>query len=439
MTVEVPFGDATFPLEVPRGRRCVIVAQSRAPDAGGEWEDVVEEAMRAPIEARPIREQRLHRARVAVVTDDWGRPTPAHRIIPLILRELAPTGVEDGRITFVTASGMHDPMSDAELRRKLGDDTVNRYACVSHDGGDWDMLAFVGVSAWGTPMWVNRFVAEADYRIGLGRVFPHVTHGYEGGYKLILPGVAGFDSILRDHSFNFSEDSVPGVHVNPSRIEADQIGRMVGFDFLINVVVNVRSEPVRAFAGAVEPVHQRAIEFGDREVWGAETGGLADVTIASHGGGRVPTLGFDPETLRRACAVTRPGGTVIMPTAARVAPIPDWRDGELASDDLLDRLGRKEFGPRLEALSFAELMRLHERRDWPLSRREIQWRAKAIRGEFYRRRWMRAANEQRVVFTARPQEALEAALERSDPDALVVIIPDGATTLPKTQLHQATA
>ena len=107
----------------------------------------------------------------------------------------------------------------------------------------------------GTPVWVNRYVAEADYRIGLGRVFPHTTHGYEGGYKLILPGVVGFDTILRDHSFNFASTSVPGVRDNPSRAETDNVGRMVGIDFLINVVVNHEALPCKAFAGAVEPVY----------------------------------------------------------------------------------------------------------------------------------------------------------------------------------------
>ena len=186
----------------------------------------------------------------------------------MILERLAATGVADDGITFVTASGMHDPMSADDLARKLGADVVARYRCISHDGGDRGMLRFVGISAMGTPVWVNRHIVEADYVVGLGRVAPHVTYGYEGGYKLILPGVSGFDTILRDHSFNYSLDSIPGQHNNPSRAETDAVGRMVGIDFLINVVVNRRDEPIVAFAGRVEPVHQRAMAFGDASVWG---------------------------------------------------------------------------------------------------------------------------------------------------------------------------
>src|SRR5262249_4530835 len=79
-------------------------------------------------------------------------------------------------------------------------------------------------------------------------------------------------------------------------------------------------EPFQAFAGAVEPVHQRAIEYGDREIWGAEVGAPMDITLASHGAGPIPASGFDSETLRRACMVTKHDGVVIMPTTAPVPP-----------------------------------------------------------------------------------------------------------------------
>ena len=192
----------------------------------------------------------------------------------------------------------------------------------------------------GTPVWVNRYVAEADYRIGLGRVFPHTTHGYEGGYKLILPGVVGFDTILRDHSFNFASTSVPGVRDNPSRAETDNVGRMVGIDFLINVVVNHEALPCKAFAGAVEPVYARAVAYGDREIWGADVDRMADITLVTAGPGSLPAAGFDGEAVRRACTVTRSGGTVIVATDRPVQPALRLAAGTMADDATLNKLSR---------------------------------------------------------------------------------------------------
>ena len=441
MRLTVPFGGRTIWLDVDAQRAEVQVARAADPGAAGSWEDVVAASLVAPIGALPIEAQDLRGKRVTVITDDWGRPTPAHRVVPLLLERLSRTGVADDDVTFVTASGMHDPMTRDDLVRKLGADVVARYRCVSHDAGDWEMLRFVGISAMGTPVWANRYVVDADYVVGLGRVALHVTHGYEGGYKLILPGVSGFDTILRDHSFNYALDSVPGLHENPSRAETDAVGRMVGIDFLINVVANRHDEPVAAFAGAVEPVHQRAMAFGDAQVWGAEVGRLVDVTVASHGPGLVPGLGFDHETVRRACQVTKPGGVVIVMGSPAFDALPDWRAGRHADDRALEQLDRDRFGTALRDLAFSELMRLHERRDWPLSPREIQWRAKSIRGEFYRRRWLMAAEAVHLCFTQDPQAALDAALA-AIPAAgsdlpVVLILPDGRVTLPKVAFHVA--
>jgi hypothetical protein len=393
--------------------------------------------MATPLDADPIEDQDLRGKRVAVITDDWGRPTPAYEVVPVILDALSETGVEDDAITFVTASGMHDPMGRDEMTRKLGSDVVERYRCISHDGGDWEMLTFVGVSDMGTPVWANRYVTEADYVIGLGRVYLHVTHGYEGGYKLILPGVAGFDTILRDHSFNFSRSSVPGQHDNPSRAETDAVGRMVGIDHLINVVVNSDHKPLKAYAGAVTPVHHHAIAYGDHEVWGAPVGHLVDVSLVSHGPGSVPEAGFDPESVRRACEVTKLGGAVVVLAPPGSGQVMDWRSGKMADDEELEGLSREAFGSHLHDLAFSELMRLHERRDWPLPPREIQWRVKSIRGEFYRSRWLMSAEAHRVVFTQDPQTALEAALARHGGRPRVLAIPDGRGTLPKLSLHTA--
>ena len=103
----------------------------------------------------------------------------------------------------------------------------------------------------------------------------------------------------------------------------------------------------------------------------------------------------------------------------------------MADDAELDKLPRNEFGAHLHPLAFSEVMRLHERRDWPLSLREIQWRVKALRGEFYRRRWMMEAERRNLVFTQDLQGALDAAIAAFPGKPNVLILPEGRTTIPK--------
>ena len=432
MEIIIPFGDERKIIQIDLPSENVIIAQSKNPSSEKNWAEVVDETIRNPIGAEAINEQNLSGKQVVIITDDWGRTTPAYEVIPLILDELHSTGVEYANITFITASGMHDTMSREGLARKLGEEIVAKYRCISHNGGDWENLTFCGISPQGTPIWVNKYVAEADYKIALGRIYLHEAYGYEGGYKMIVPGVAGFDTIVRDHSFNFSEDSIPGVHDNPSRREADAIGKIVGIDFLINVVVNSKGEPIKAFCGEPMMVHQLGIEYGDREVWSAEIQKKADVVIASPGSGNVPKEGYDLETLYRAARAAKESGIIICVTAKKMAF--EVKEKDAKADESLFTLDLQQFQGVLPSLSFSEILRLHEKRDWHFSEREIQWRIKSLRGEFYRRRRIQEIQKRQVLLTPDPNTTLQSVLSQTDSDIRLVILPEGKTTLPKEKL-----
>ena len=109
------------------------------------------------------------------MVDDWGRPTPCGDFLPSVLDRLNAAGAADDHITIVTASGMHDPMDDDRMIAKVGLEAFRRVRCISHDGGNESMLAFFGVTPMGTPVWVNRYVAEADFKMAFGRIYPHST------------------------------------------------------------------------------------------------------------------------------------------------------------------------------------------------------------------------------------------------------------------------
>lgn len=413
---------------LPPGR--VTVLRSRNPPGSGSWPEVVAPALAKPLGQPRLRSQDLRGKRVVVITDDWGRPTPASEIVPLLLDELHAAGADDKAITFVTASGMHDPMKPEDLARKLGKEITQRFRCISHNGGDPSMLAFCGISDLGTPIWVNRHVAEADFKVALGRIALHVTYGYEGGYKMILPGVSSYETILRDHSMNFSRSCVPGIRENPSRREAEAIGAQVGINFLVNVVVNRRDEPIRAFAGKVELVHPEGVRFGDREVWGAVTPWKSDVTVVTLGPGETLDLRPTSESLRRAMHVTRESGTIIFESKAQRVFEP--RIGHSSADeDVLNSTDVASFNAMLRQLSLPEILRIHEKRDYRLDARTIQQRLKAVRSQFYELIPQMDSQRYSILLTPDPTTTLKSVLEKLNrADTLVNVIAGVSTTLP---------
>ncbi len=392
--------------------------------------EAVEEALDNPLDTKPLDKWDLKDKKNAVLVDDWGRPTPCGEFLPGVLKRLNQAGAEDDNITVITASGMHDPMDDEDMRRKVGDEVYKRVRCISHDAGNPEMQTFVGITDLGTPIWINRYVAEADFKMALGRIFPHVTYGYEGGYKMIVPGVASFETIIRDHALNFSPLSDYGNLLNnPSRNEADEIGRKVGLDFLVNYVMDWDGQPVKAFAGTPETVFPAGVDFGQRYVWGVVTGGkLADIVIICNEYIGDLSLSNNPiYYLGMAMSVTKPDGVVI---------------------SVMDYIPRKKSlvcGYDLESISLSELIRLHEKRDWNLDNRQIQHVLKSIRGAFYERRIFELRSQKLFIvsdtfpfsrlekWNARQfttiQQAFDAAI-RGKNDATVLVLPDIKHTLP---------
>ena len=54
----------------------------------------------------------------------------------------------------------------------------------------------IGETSFGTPVYINREVASCDLRVAIGGVIPYYSkHIYNGGGKIVLPGISGIETI----------------------------------------------------------------------------------------------------------------------------------------------------------------------------------------------------------------------------------------------------
>jgi len=396
----------------------------------GDFLSLAIKALDHPLDKPPLASWPLSGKTVAILIDDWGRPTPCSEFLPAVMERLHAAGMQPEDITVITASGMHDPMDAEAMERKVGREIYMNYRCISHDAGDANMLAFVGITPMGTPAWANRYAVHADIRITFGRVFPHICYGYEGGYKMIVPGIASFETIMRDHSLNFSDNSTYAViQNNSSRAEADAVGRLVGIDMMVAFVMDWDDRPVASFAGSVEKTFPECVNYGQRNIWGAESGRPADITLLSAScTGRVHLSQNPTYYLGMAINVTKPDGILIANM--------DYEPPKKIVIDGLD----------MDEIPIEQLFKIHERRNWNMNARQIQHAVKAIRGAFYYRRIFELHPQKLFLvsdtFPFRVLEkwgakqfdscacALKEALRIKGPQATINIIPDGEHTLP---------
>jgi nickel-dependent lactate racemase len=224
------------------------------PDEAGAFR----EAVRAPIDARPLRDLVGAGDRVAVVIPDITRALPSERLLPWLFQELS--HVPARNVTIVNGTGSHRGNTPAELERMVGRAVATTYRIVNHAAGDPSTLALAGRTADGRSVFMNRAYVEADKRIVLGFIEPHFWAGFSGGYKGIFPAVADLDSIMHYHRAAVIADSQSTWGVlegNPTQAQIRANGALLPLHFCINVTLNRHREITAFYCGDALAAHRR--------------------------------------------------------------------------------------------------------------------------------------------------------------------------------------
>ncbi len=129
---------------------------------------------------------------------------------------------------------------------------------------------------------------ESDVTVITGLIEPHFFAGYSGGRKSILPGIAGKNSIYRNHSYCMIAHPLSrcgilsGNPVHEDMVEAAKIA-VEGKSYLINVVVNRNGRLVNTFAGNIFEAHKQGVEYLNQFVK-VKTRKRASIVLTSNGG-----------------------------------------------------------------------------------------------------------------------------------------------------------
>jgi len=223
----------------------------------------IEQAFAEPIGTKRISELAKGKKSTAIIVDDLSRPTPASKVIPFLLRELFAADVPKSEIRFVVGVGAHRPISEEEMAKKVGIDIAAEYEITNHNFLSGDLRA-LGHLENGTPVYINRTVADADFKICLGGIYPHSSVGFSGGAKLIVPGTAGFSTMYYFHTFPQGRGPavIEGQSDEPDRRDTIEMAAAVlGLDAIANVVLNSRREICGLFVGDFIKAHRKGAHF----------------------------------------------------------------------------------------------------------------------------------------------------------------------------------
>jgi len=231
----------------------------------------MKQAIVKPVGMAPLKQYARGKKEVVILFDDMARVTRVSEIVPFVLAELAAAGIADKQIRFIAASGCHGAMNRSDFAKKLGEDVLKRFPVYNHS--PFDNCVYAGTTTRGVRLCVNAEVMKCDLKIGIGSVVPHIMAGFGGGGKMILPGVAAYESILALHVSRTDtgeleyKDSITGmgaVRDNPRRRDIDEAAQIAGLDMKIDALVNGWGETAALFAGAPAPEYDAALEAAQK-------------------------------------------------------------------------------------------------------------------------------------------------------------------------------
>jgi len=246
--------------------------------------EAVKASLTDPIKSLPldklVREKQPKK--VVIVVNDVSRLTPYDYMLPPLLEKLEEGGIDKEAITFIIATGIHDPNTEEQNRKIFGDEIVDNYRLISHNPDN--NLVDLGKLSSGNTLLLNKEVVEADFLITTGVITAHYFAGFSGGRKSILPGVAGRDSIQRNHAHMVNLlGNLPKIEDNPVSLEMIEAAKKVGVDFILNVVTNSKKEIVEVVAGDLEAAWYQGVKTST-QMYHVPIKKKADVAIVSAGG-----------------------------------------------------------------------------------------------------------------------------------------------------------
>jgi hypothetical protein len=182
--------------------------------------------------------------------------------IRLVLEELDRAGVKKSDTFLLCANALHRKFTRGELTKVIGKGLVEEfgYRLLCHDAEDSENLTYLGRSASGYDVEINRLVTDSDLTIYINTV---VWRGFNGGWKSICVGLSTYRSIRWHHT---PEGMSMSIEHNPMHEILDEMGMVIEEKsgknriFKIETILANPLQVAKIWAGSVWETRRAALE-----------------------------------------------------------------------------------------------------------------------------------------------------------------------------------
>ena len=416
MRVSLAYGRGRLEVELPE--QAVVIKPEELPGLADE-RAAFDAAVRAPIDAAPLRTIAPSSATVAIVIADITRPSPSERLVPWIMQELAHIPREN--FVILNGTGSHRANTRDELAQMLGQEVVDTVRIVNHSAFDDDGLTHLGRTSYGGEVWVNNEYLAADVRIVTGFIEPHFFAGFSGGPKGIVPALAGIKTIMHLHNAEMIGDprsTWARLHDNPVQGEVREATAMAPPHFMVNVAVNSKREITAVWAGHYITAHEAGCQFVHEHAT-RPVDEPFDIVITTNSGYPLDQNLYQAvKGMSAAARIVRPGGAII--AAAECS------DGLPSHGNYKDLLRMRptphDLLDMIEAPGFALYDQWQAQTQALVQRKSDVYLYSSLDPDTVRQAMLTPTDD--IARTVRKLQ------ERFDPDARIAVLPEGPQTIP---------
>ncbi len=419
MNTQLAYGKTGLNLDLDDGWN-VQVVEPRFIQAVPSGAVALRDGLRHPLGSRPLADVVKPTDRVGIIFNDITRATPNQLILSVIRSELAHLPPEN--ILLFNALGTHRENSQAELRQMLGDELVDSCRIVQNNAFDRSTQVCLGQTSFGHDIWINRELMACDLRILTGFIEPHFFAGFSGGGKAVMPGMAGLDTILGNHSARNIGHPMATWGItwgNPIWEEVREVAHLCAPTFLVNVTLNRDKAITAVFAGELDLAHENGCAYV-KETAMAAVDEPFDIVVTSNSGYPLDLNLYQAvKGMSAAAQVVKTGGSILVAAEC-------W-DG-IPDHGLYGQLLRDAGKPE-DILSLV---------NQPGFSRQDQWQAQVqaqilLKADIYVHSSY-LSPEQIDQAMLKPAPSLETTLrmlvEQYGPEARICILPEGPVTIP---------
>ena len=264
--LKIPYGKGFMSFEAPERRiKAVLRGTERfsaAKEEGMSEKEIVLDALAHPVGSPGLHELAVGKQSVTIITSDHTRPMPSRVTMPLLLEEIR-KGSPDADVLILIATGLHRATTDEELVERFGEGICKEEKIVVHDCRNNDSLRKIGVLPSGGDLVLSKYALDTDLLIAEGFIEPHFFAGFSGGRKSVLPGIAGYECVVSNHSSLFIADKKASSGVlcgNPVHRDMAFGAKAAGLAFILNVMLDEEHVIDGAVAGNPETAHAEGCE-----------------------------------------------------------------------------------------------------------------------------------------------------------------------------------